>query len=109
MYDETTNLPLMINENNKNEVMIGETPTQNHNNINIENSNFESKQFEKKPFGIFVKNATAKWTENLSDNTLSHVDLEVTPGKLVAVIGEVGSGKVNKFSCKLMSNIPVRE
>lgn len=45
--------------------------------------------------GIVVSNVTAKWTDQVSDNTLSHINLRVTPGKLTAIIGPVGSGKVN--------------
>ncbi|KAJ8926774.1 hypothetical protein NQ314_020824 [Rhamnusium bicolor] len=46
-------------------------------------------------FGIFMKNATAKWSEASVENTLSNLDLTVTPGKLLAVIGPVGSGKTS--------------
>jgi ABC-type transport system involved in cytochrome bd biosynthesis fused ATPase/permease subunit len=44
--------------------------------------------------GIRVTNVTAKWTDDLPENTLTDVSLEVRPGRLVAVIGPVGSGKV---------------
>lgn len=44
--------------------------------------------------GITVTNATARWTDQLSDDTLSHINLRVVPGNLTAVIGPVGSGKV---------------
>ncbi|CAG9769762.1 unnamed protein product [Ceutorhynchus assimilis] len=42
---------------------------------------------------IFIKNGTAKWTETSIDNTLTNINLTVTPGKLLTVIGPVGSGK----------------
>jgi ABC-type multidrug transport system fused ATPase/permease subunit len=45
--------------------------------------------------GISIMNVTAKWTEDLPENTLTDVNLEVRPGGLVAVIGPVGSGKVS--------------
>jgi ABC-type transporter Mla maintaining outer membrane lipid asymmetry ATPase subunit MlaF len=45
--------------------------------------------------GIRVMSATAKWTEDLPENTLTDVTLEVRPGALMAVIGPVGSGKVS--------------
>lgn len=43
--------------------------------------------------GIIMKNSTAKWVPTLGENTLSNINLKVTPGRLVAVIGPVGSGK----------------
>jgi ABC-type glutathione transport system ATPase component len=44
---------------------------------------------------IRVTSITAKWTNDLSENALTCVSLDVKPGGLVAVIGPVGSGKVN--------------
>lgn len=43
--------------------------------------------------GIYVKNATAKWTATSAENTLSNLTVTVLPGQLLAVIGPVGSGK----------------
>ena len=50
--------------------------------------------------GIRVTSITAKWNNVLSENTLTGVSLDVRPGGLVAVIGHVGSGKVN-YECFL--------
>jgi ABC-type glutathione transport system ATPase component len=47
---------------------------------------------------IRVTSITAKWTNDLSENTLTSVSLDVRPGGLVAIIGPVGSGKVN-YTC----------
>lgn len=49
---------------------------------------------------IRVTSITAKWTNFLSENTLTGVNLDVRPGGLVAVIGPVGSGKVS-YECFL--------
>lgn len=46
--------------------------------------------------GIIVSNVSAKWLPNQSDNTLNDVNLTVRPGRLVAIIGPVGAGKVYK-------------
>lgn len=47
--------------------------------------------------GIFMKNVTAKWVENLHENTLTNISLDFVPGVLTAIIGPVGSGKVYIF------------
>lgn len=47
--------------------------------------------------GIVVTNATAKWLDSQTENSLENINLNVIPGRLVGVIGPVGSGKVHKF------------
>jgi ABC-type multidrug transport system fused ATPase/permease subunit len=59
----------------------------------ISDENFKDDIAERK--SIKIMNVTAKWTEDLPENTLTDVNLEVRPGGLVAVIGPVGSGKVS--------------
>lgn len=44
--------------------------------------------------GIVISNATAKWTDSQTENSLENINLTVIPGRLVAIIGPVGSGKV---------------
>jgi len=41
-----------------------------------------------------MSNASAKWTDAQIENTLENINLTVTPGRLVAIIGPVGAGKV---------------
>lgn len=47
--------------------------------------------------GIVVTNATAKWLDSQTANSLENINLNVIPGRLVGIIGPVGSGKVHKF------------
>ncbi|XP_046392416.1 ATP-binding cassette sub-family C member 4-like [Ischnura elegans] len=42
---------------------------------------------------IKINDVTAKWTSNVSENTLNNITLDVKPGMLVAIIGPVGAGK----------------
>jgi len=45
-------------------------------------------------FGIDILKASAKWILNQPDNSLNNINLTVRPGRLVAIIGPVGAGKV---------------
>jgi len=49
---------------------------------------------------LIISNATAKWTKNLTVDSLRNIDLTVKRNQLVAIIGPVGAGKVRKtFYC----------
>ena len=41
-----------------------------------------------------MKNITASWTENTIANTLHDINVQIEPGKLYAIVGSVGAGKV---------------
>lgn len=43
--------------------------------------------------GINVKNVTARWNKENTEETLENVSLLVQPGTLAAIIGPVGAGK----------------
>ncbi|XP_059486251.1 probable multidrug resistance-associated protein lethal(2)03659 [Neocloeon triangulifer] len=45
--------------------------------------------------GILLTNAVAKWDDEITEPTLNNVTVSLTRGKLVAVIGPVGSGKTS--------------
>lgn len=50
---------------------------------------------ELKKYGIVISNANAKWTNAQAENSLDSISLTVRPGRLVAIIGPVGAGKVS--------------
>ncbi|XP_022166670.1 probable multidrug resistance-associated protein lethal(2)03659 isoform X2 [Myzus persicae] len=58
---------------------------------NINNKNDFAEQSSN--LGIVMSNASAKWTDTQIENTLENINLTVTPGRLVAIIGPVGAGK----------------
>lgn len=46
-------------------------------------------------FAISFSNATAKWTDKQTENSLEDINLKIKPGQLIGIIGPVGAGKVN--------------
>lgn len=62
------------------------------NNVNGENYTEQSNDL-----GIVISNVTAKWTDVQNENSLENINLTVRPGRLVAIIGPVGAGKVRTF------------
>ncbi|XP_054272885.1 probable multidrug resistance-associated protein lethal(2)03659 [Macrosteles quadrilineatus] len=57
--------------------------------------------------GITVTNAMARWTPEVADDSLSHINLRVVPGKLTAIIGPVGSGKTSLLHA-LLGELPLK-
>ncbi|CAI6361191.1 unnamed protein product [Macrosiphum euphorbiae] len=57
---------------------------------------------------IVVSNATAKWSDNQTDNTLENINLTVRPGRLVAIIGPVGAGKSSLIQA-ILQELPLSE
>nr|XP_022908005.1 probable multidrug resistance-associated protein lethal(2)03659 [Onthophagus taurus] len=57
--------------------------------------------------GISIKNVYAKWSGSSIEDTLSNVNLVVKPGKLVAIIGPVGSGKSSLLHA-ILKELPIR-
>ncbi|XP_016663044.1 probable multidrug resistance-associated protein lethal(2)03659 [Acyrthosiphon pisum] len=58
--------------------------------------------------GIVVSNATAKWSNTQTDNTLDNINLTVKPGRLVAIIGPVGAGKSSLIQA-ILQELPLSE
>ncbi|XP_025405942.1 probable multidrug resistance-associated protein lethal(2)03659 isoform X3 [Sipha flava] len=58
--------------------------------------------------GIVISNATAKWTDIQTENSLENINLTVRPGRLVAVIGPVGAGKSSLIQA-ILRELPLSE
>ena len=58
---------------------------------------------------IRVDHLTAQWpqpnAEKSTENTLTHLSFTVRPGQLLAVIGQVGAGKVHNYNFYFFSAI----
>ncbi|CAH1987634.1 unnamed protein product [Acanthoscelides obtectus] len=57
---------------------------------------------------VVLTNATAKWSDGSMDNTLTDLNLKVTSGQLLAVIGPVGSGKTSLLHV-ILQELPLLE
>lgn len=42
---------------------------------------------------VFIENCNAKWLDYEREDTLQNINLKVRPGELIAIVGQVGSGK----------------
>lgn len=49
---------------------------------------------QSKDLEIIISNATAKWKNTNTENTLENINLIAKPGRLITVIGPIGAGKV---------------
>ena len=46
-------------------------------------------------YAIRMKNVSAKWSEKSGEDSLSKLNIDVENGRLLAIIGPVGAGKVS--------------
>lgn len=61
---------------------------------NVDNHRDKRNVEQSNEFSVVVSNATAKWTADQLDNSLNGINLTVEPGRLVAIVGSIGAGKV---------------
>ncbi|XP_046426437.1 probable multidrug resistance-associated protein lethal(2)03659 isoform X1 [Neodiprion fabricii] len=61
----------------------------------VKNPQSTDKSDEHGQGSIKIDNVSAKWVENSSENTLVNLNINVKPGQLVAIVGQVGSGKTS--------------
>jgi len=55
---------------------------------------------------ILINSANFSWEDNMSKSTLRNINLEVRPGKKVAICGEVGSGKSTLLAA-ILREVPI--
>ncbi|KRT78583.1 ABC transporter ATP-binding protein, partial [Oryctes borbonicus] len=83
---------------------------------NLENGSIKDIKEEVKPDpthadrnkGITIRNITAKWTEASTENTLTNFSMELRPGKIISIIGPVGSGKTSLLHA-ILKELPLQE
>lgn len=55
---------------------------------------------------ISLKNASTRWFPYEEEDTLKNLNINVKPGELIAVVGQVGSGK-SSFLNVLLKELPL--
>lgn len=56
---------------------------------------------------ISIESASAKWVEHEKEDTLQDITIKVKPGELIAVVGQVGSGKSSLLNV-ILKELPLR-
>lgn len=69
----------------------------NKNNGSFNNIDYHNSAQPSNNFGVVFSNATAKWSDAQNDNCLENVNLTIETGRLVAIVGPIGAGKVCKI------------
>lgn len=46
-------------------------------------------------YSISIENGSAKWVDYEREDTLQNINIKMRPGELIAVVGQVGSGKTS--------------
>ncbi|XP_043284648.1 probable multidrug resistance-associated protein lethal(2)03659 [Venturia canescens] len=57
---------------------------------------------------VVLNNCHAKWLDSASEDTLRGINFKVNPGQLVAVVGQVGSGKSSLLNV-ILKELPVHQ
>lgn len=68
----------------------------NYNNSTPNNIHSVDETLQSNNAGIICSDATAKWTNVQTENSIENINWIVKPGQLVVIIGPVGAGKVCK-------------
>ena len=56
---------------------------------------------------ITIENATAKWLASEKNDTLKQINIDVKTGELIAIVGQVGSGKTSLLNV-MLKELPLK-
>lgn len=92
-YKETANENYKenVNENYKENVKNDLTNQKNSDRMNAD----QPDQPDYIEHCISIENGSAKWLDYESEDTLQNINIKVRPGELIAIVGQVGSGKTS--------------
>lgn len=71
-----------------------------------DDSTENSNNFEENRYSVSLVNASAKWLAFEKEDTLENININVKPGELIAIVGQVGSGKTSVLNV-ILNELPV--
>ena len=74
--------------------------------IQENNKIINTTEFDEGYGSIKIENATAKWLTNAKVDTLNNINLDVKAGELIAIVGQVGSGKTSLLNI-ILKELPL--
>lgn len=67
----------------------------------------ENDHGDQNEYMISIENASAKWLDYEKEDTLQNITIKIRPGELIAVVGQVGSGKSSLMNV-VLKELPLR-
>ncbi|XP_018302134.1 probable multidrug resistance-associated protein lethal(2)03659 [Mycetomoellerius zeteki] len=96
MYDELTPAEIETKKSNKENNKTAMENNQNEAKENLDqkkNDDTIVRQPSYVEYRISIENGNAKWLDYEREDTLQGINIKVRPGELIAIVGQVGSGK----------------
>ncbi|XP_034950064.1 probable multidrug resistance-associated protein lethal(2)03659 [Chelonus insularis] len=103
MYSEIHQDTKNTMDNTEINSMNGEKKNDN----DIKDSKVDSEQINLDDGSVKLSNVYAKWLDSDREDTLRNININLKPGQLVAVVGQVGSGKTSLLNV-ILKELPVK-
>lgn len=95
-------------ENNKEDTMENNKENAMENLVEQKKSDYIVDQPNYIEHSVSIKNANAKWLDYEREDTLQNINIKVRPGELIAIVGQVGSGKSSLLNV-ILNELRLRE
>ncbi|KAL0104938.1 hypothetical protein PUN28_016527 [Cardiocondyla obscurior] len=92
----TKNNKEIAKEKNKDDVMENNKENVKEDLIEQKTNDYPTvNQSNDSEYSICIENGTTKWLDYEREDTLQNINIKVRPGELIAIVGQVGSGKTS--------------
>ncbi|XP_025192648.1 multidrug resistance-associated protein 4-like [Melanaphis sacchari] len=108
LYEEKKSQTVFLSKSDKTNSNSNSDIKYNNDDLTQIYKRYENETTQFNNIGIVVNNATAKWSDSQTENSLENINLTVIPGRLVGVIGPVGAGKSSLLQA-ILQELPLSE